>query len=158
MKITIYPGTFDPITLGHIDLIDRATKLFDKVVVAVASNENKAPLFTLEERVTLVQQAVADKKNVVVQGFSSLLTEFARSQGANSILRGLRAVSDFDYEFQLTSMNRHLAPDIETIFLMPAEKYSYISSKLVREIATLGGEVTKFVPDFVAAALKKKIR
>jgi pantetheine-phosphate adenylyltransferase len=158
MKNTaIYPGTFDPITFGHVDLVDRASRLFHRVVVAVAVNRNKQPLFSLEERVALAEEVLAPYKNVEVRGFESLLTDFAHSQDANIILRGLRAVSDFDYEFQLASMNRNIASDIESIFLMPDERYSYISSRLVREISSLGGDIRAFVPDVVATALQKKL-
>lgn len=156
-NVAIYPGTFDPITNGHIDLIERASRIFDRVIVSVAVNANKKPLFSLDERVALAKQVLTHYTNVNVVGFESLLTDFANAQGAKIILRGLRAVSDFDYEFQLAGMNRYLAPTIESMFLMPSEKYTYISSKLVREIATLGGEVDRFVPELVAAALYKKI-
>lgn len=156
-NIAIYPGTFDPITNGHVDLVERASRLFDRVIVAVAVNRNKQPLFSLEERVSLSEQALAAYKNVEVRGFESLLTNFARENGANIILRGLRAVSDFDYEFQLASMNRRIAGDVESMFLMPDERYSYISSRLVREVALLGGEIKDFVPDLVAKALVKKL-
>jgi pantetheine-phosphate adenylyltransferase len=155
-NVAIYPGTFDPITLGHIDLVDRASRLFHRVIVAVAVNRNKNPLFTLEERVELTQTVLAPFPNVEVCGFESLLTDFAHAHGANIILRGLRAVSDFDYEFQLASMNRNIAADIESIFLMPDEKYSYISSRLVREISALGGDPSAFVPAVVAKALQQK--
>jgi pantetheine-phosphate adenylyltransferase len=157
-KIAIYPGTFDPVTLGHVDLIERASRFFDRIIVAVAVNVEKSPLFSLEERVDLCSQVLKVYKNVEVQGFESLLTDFAKQCGANIILRGLRAVSDFDYEFQLASMNRRLASDIESMFLMPAEKYSYISSRLVREIASLGGDVKDFVPDIIAKQLQKKMQ
>lgn len=151
--IAIFPGTFDPITYGHLDLITRATKIFAKVIVAVASNKNKQPLFPLETRVELVQaslQGVGD--NIEVQGFSNLLAEFAEKQGATVIIRGLRVVSDFEYEFQLSNMNRRLAPNIETVFLTPAEQYSFISSSLVKEVAEFGGDVSTFVPPAVARA------
>jgi len=150
----IYPGTFDPITNGHVDLIGRANRLFDRIVVAVAANHEKQPTFPLAERVRMAQEGLQQFQNVEVLGFSSLLTDFAREQGVKVIMRGLRAVSDFEYEFQLASMNRRLAEDIETVFLTPAEQYSYISSWLVREIAYLGGDVSKFVPEAVADALK----
>ncbi|MDR3490694.1 MAG: pantetheine-phosphate adenylyltransferase [Gammaproteobacteria bacterium] len=155
-NIAVYPGTFDPITYGHIDLVDRAARMFDRVIVAIAPNTAKGPLFSLEERVALASEVLCSHKNVVVQGFESLLTDFAAQQGATILLRGLRAVSDFDYEFQLASMNRRLAPTIETLFLTPAENYTFISSGLVREIASLGGNVQQFVPDAVFAALRKK--
>jgi pantetheine-phosphate adenylyltransferase len=157
-NIAIYPGTFDPITHGHVDLIDRASRLFERIIVAVAVNANKQPLFSLEERVQLTEEILKKYNNVEVKGFSSLLTDFASQEGANIILRGLRAVSDFDYEFQLASMNRRIASNIESMFLMPAEHYSYISSRLVREIAELGGDVKDFVPHAVVAALQKKLR
>ena len=151
----VYPGTFDPITFGHIDFIERATRIFDRIIVAIASNHNKKPCFSLEERIALASDVLAKYKNVEVQGFDALLINFMREQKAKIILRGIRAVSDFDYEFQLAGMNRHLASDIESLFLMPAEKFTYISSSFVREIAFLGGDVTQFVPDLVVTALKK---
>lgn len=154
----VYPGTFDPITNGHIDLVARATHLFDKVVVAVAANPTKKPTFNLDERVSLAQQVLADLPNVEVMGFNNLLVEFVESQGAEVILRGLRAVSDFEYEFQLAGMNRRLAPNVETMFLTPAEQYAFISSTLVREVAMLGGDVSPFVHEVVIAALRDKIR
>jgi pantetheine-phosphate adenylyltransferase len=156
--IAIYAGTFDPITIGHLDLIERATRLFDKVVVAIATNANKNPLFGLEERVTLAKEVVSQHKNVEVVGFSNLLAHFAEEQKANVILRGIRAVSDFDYEFQLAGMNRYLAPNIESVFLMPSEHCTYLSSRLVREIAALGGDVTQFVPANVVSALRNKLK
>jgi len=155
-NIAVYAGTFDPITLGHVDLIERASRLFSSVVVGIAASPNKKPLFSLEERVTLTRQVLKNYTNVSVHGFHSLLLEFAREHQANVILRGLRAVADFDYEFQLASMNRFMDPAVESIFLMPAEKYMYISSSIVREIAALKGEVAGFVPADVAAALEKK--
>lgn len=157
-NIVVYPGTFDPITFGHIDLIERAARIFETVIVAIASNENKKPVFTLDERVDLAREVLSAQKNVSVVGFETLLTNFMRERGANIILRGLRVVSDFDYEFQLAGMNRHLAPDIESVFLMPAENYTYISSSFVREIASLGGDVKQFVPTTVVNALKKKMQ
>ncbi len=159
MPVTaIYPGTFDPITNGHSDLVQRASCLFDKVIVAIAANPNKTPMFNLEERVGLAQEVLGALDNVEICGFDSLLADFAREQGATVILRGLRAVSDFEYEFQLAGMNRHLAPDVETIFLTPAEKYTFISSSLVKEVATLGGEVGDFVDTKVKAALQNRMR
>lgn len=156
--IAIYPGTFDPITNGHSDLIQRAGRLFDKVIVAIAANPNKAPLFNLDERVDMACQVLANQDNVEVCGFNSLLADFARERGATVILRGLRAVSDFEYEFQLAGMNRRLAPDVETIFLTPAEKYTFISSSLVKEVASLGGDVADFVDTKVKAALQNRMR
>ncbi len=159
MSVTaIYPGTFDPITNGHSDLVQRASVLFDKVIVAIAANPNKTPMFNLEERVGLACEVLGGLKNVEVCGFDSLLAHFAHERGATVILRGLRAVSDFEYEFQLAGMNRHLAPDVETIFLTPAEKYTFISSSLVKEVATLGGEVGDFVDTKVKAALQNRMR
>ena len=152
----VYPGTFDPITVGHMDLIERATKIFDEIIVAIAANANKKPLFNLAERVELASLALKKFPTVKVLGFETLLTDFMREQHSKIILRGLRVVSDFDYEFQLAGMNRHLAPEIDSVFLMPAENYTYISSSFVREIASLGGDVKQFVPDVVLQALKKK--
>ncbi len=161
MKTTvIYPGTFDPITNGHTDLIQRASRLFDRVVVAIAAggSGSKAPVLSLDERISLAREVLADCKNVDVCGFDSLLVDFMQEKGAKVILRGLRAVSDFEYEFQLASMNRHLAEDVETVFLTPAEQFSYISSSLVREIAALGGDISPFVHASVAAALNNRMR
>lgn len=151
--VAIYPGTFDPITQGHIDIIERAARMFDKIIVAIAANNKKAPLFDLDKRIELAQHSLKHLSNVTVSGFNNLLVRFAREQGANVILRGLRAVSDFDYEFQLATMNRAIDDNIETIFLTPAEDYSYLSSSLVREIAALGGQIDQFVPQSVASAL-----
>jgi len=157
MQITaIYPGTFDPITNGHLDLIARASKLYHKVIVAVAVNRNKSPLLTFEERVALTKAVTPEFSNVEVLGFDNLLADFAKQQGADVILRGLRAVSDFEYEFQLASMNRRLAPQLETVFLTPAEQYEFISSSIIREIAQLHGDVSGFVPDAVHRQLNQK--
>jgi pantetheine-phosphate adenylyltransferase len=156
MRRVVYPGTFDPITNGHIDLVERACRLFDKVLVAVAASTRKNPLFTLDERVELARTTLAHLPNVEVCGFDILLVEFVRQQEAQAVLRGLRAVSDFEYEFQLANMNRALAPTMESIFLTPAEHLSYISSSIVREIGMLGGDVSKFVPPPVEAALQQK--
>ncbi len=155
-NIALYPGTFDPITNGHFDLILRASKLFDKVIVAVARSSGKNPLFSVDQRVSLVQDIVAEMPNVEACGFSGLLVDLASKKQANVLLRGLRAVSDFEYEFQLANMNRRLAPDLESLFLTPAEQYSFISSTLIREIAALGGDVAQFVPEKVQQALKVK--
>lgn len=153
----IYPGTFDPITLGHIDLVTRASRLFERVIVAVAVNPGKAPAFTLDERVALAEETLSDIAHVEVCGFEGLLMDVARDKGANVILRGLRAVSDFEYEFQLAGMNRRMCPEVETLFLTPAEQYTYVSSSLVREIAALGGDVSEFVAPCVQQALQTKL-
>ncbi len=159
MSITaIYPGTFDPITNGHIDLAGRAARMFERVVVAVAENRNKTPLFTLEERVALAREALSSIPQVEVLGFDTLLVECARATGSQVILRGLRAVSDFEFEFQLAGMNRHLGPEIETVFMTPGERYAFISSSLIREIARFGGDVSAFVPEAVHTALALKHR
>lgn len=162
MNITaIYPGTFDPLTNGHSDLVQRAARIFDRVILAVArgdQNGAKTPFFSVEERVALAKEVLSEMPNVVVIQFDGLLVDFVQKQNAQVILRGLRAVSDFEYEFQLASMNRHLNEQIETLFLTPAEQYSYISSSLVREVAVLGGDVTPFVHEKVAAALNKRMR
>ncbi len=155
--IAIYPGTFDPVTNGHTDLVQRATRLFDQVIVAVAKGGSKQPVFPLEERVALVQEVLADMPGVKVCSFDTLLVDFMKQQGAGVILRGLRAVSDFEYEFQLAGMNRQLRPEVETVFLTPAEHYAYISSSLVREIASLGGDVSRFVHPKVVAALTSRL-
>jgi len=153
----MYPGTFDPITLGHEDLVRRAGRLFDKVVVAIAANPAKAPMFSLEERVDLAKAALSDVPNVEVSGYDGLTVDFARDNGLRVILRGLRAVSDFEYEFQLANMNRHLASDVETAFLTPKETYNFISSSLVREICSMGGDISKFVSPIVNDALMKRV-
>lgn len=152
----IYPGTFDPITNGHVDLTERASRLFDRVVVAIAYSEKKTPLFDLEQRVALCESSLSHLDNVEVMGFSNLLTDFAKSQGARCVLRGLRAVADFEYEFQLANMNRAMYPEFESIFLTPSEHLSFISSSLVREIAALNGDITPFVPAPVAEALQAR--
>mgnify|MGYP000515237162 CR=1 FL=1 len=158
MTITaIYPGTFDPITKGHIDLVNRASKLFERVIVAVAINPSKEPTFSLQERVDLAKQTLSELSNVEVCGFKGLLVDVAKEKEAAVILRGLRAVSDFEHEFQLAGMNRKMEPEIETMFLTPAEQFTYISSSLVREIAVLGGDVSDFVAPCVADALKAKL-
>ncbi len=157
-KTAIYPGTFDPITNGHTDLIQRASKLFDKVIVAIAANSGKEPAFSLQQRIELANTVLDGIDGVEVCGFDILLVEFAKQQNAQVILRGLRAVSDFEYEFQLTGMNRKLAPEIETLFLMPAEQYTYISSSLVKEVARLGGDMSGFVHEAVFSALKDRLK
>ena len=152
----VYPGTFDPITNGHHDLVRRAASIFDRVIVAIAANPNKAPMFPLDTRVDLARRVLADLPNVQVVGYSGLTVEFARKQGAAVIVRGLRAVSDFEFEFQLANMSRHLERDIETVFLTPQEQFTFISSTLVREIAVLGGDVSEFVHPIVEDELKKR--
>lgn len=158
--VAVYPGTFDPITNGHSDLVERASKLFDRLIVAVAGypSPSKQPAFELDERVDQARRVVGTLPNVEVMSFDSLLADFVDQQGAQVILRGLRAVSDFEYEFQLASMNRQLVPRVETVFLTPAEQYAYISSSLVREVAALGGDVSRFVHPVVQEALQKRLR
>jgi len=151
----MYPGTFDPITNGHTDLVRRAAGIFDRVIVAIASNPNKAPLFSLDQRVDLARRVLGDLPNVEVMGYSGLTVEFARKHGLSVVVRGLRAVSDFEFEFQLANMSRHLAREIETVFLTPQEQFTFISSSLIREIAVLGGETKEFVHPIVDAELKK---
>ena len=157
MKKAIYAGTFDPVTYGHIDVITRATKIFEKIVVGVSAGP-KTTLFKHKERINLVRQVFMNNKKIEVLGFSSLLVDFAMEIGAQTIIRGMRAVSDFDYELQLTLTNRNLAPSIETIFLMPSEKNIFVSSSLVKEIAALNGDISRLVPSVVAKALRKKFR
>ncbi len=154
--IAVYPGTFDPVTTGHMDLIKRAARFYDRLIIAVANNRNKKTLFSLDERIDLVQTVLSDFENVDVCGFDSLLVDFVHEVGGNVLLRGLRAVSDFEYEFQLASMNRKLAPEIETMFMTPAEQYAFISSSLVKEVSALGGDVSEFVHPTVGQALKEK--
>lgn len=153
----VYPGTFDPITRGHEDLVRRAAGIFDTVLVAIAVNPGKAPMFNVEERVALARDVLADISNVQVVGYSGLTVEFARAQGIGVIVRGLRAISDFEFEFQLANMGRHIAPGVETMFLTPKEQFTFISSTLVREIATLGGNVSEFVHPLVQAAFARKV-
>lgn len=155
--VAVYPGTFDPFTRGHEDLVRRASLLFDKVVVAVAESHGKAPIFTLDERVEIAREALAPFPNVEVIGFDGLLMDFLQAQNARLILRGLRAVSDFEYEFQMAGMNRKLFPDVETVFLTPADEYMFISATMVREIARLGGDVSKFVQPAVNERLLQKL-
>ena len=154
----VYPGTFDPITAGHEDITRRASKLFDSVVLAVADSQSKKPLFTLDERVAMARESLQDLKNVEVRGFSGLLMNFVQQHGAHAVVRGVRAVTDFDYEFQLAGMNRQLFPDVETIFMTPGEQYAYVSATLVREISILGGDVRKFVSPLVAGRLAEKVK
>ena len=155
-RSAVYPGTFDPITNGHQDLVRRAAVIFDRVVIGIAANPGKAPLFTLEERVGLAQRVLADLKNVTVLGYAGLTVDFAREQGCGIVVRGLRAMSDFEFEFQLANMSRHLARDVDYVFMTPQEQFTFISSTLVREIALFGGDVTQFVHAAVAEALEGK--
>lgn len=154
----VYSGTFDPLTRGHEDLVRRASRLFGRVIIAVADSSKKRPLFDLEERVAIARELLASYPNVEIMGFNCLLMDFMKQQGANVILRGLRAVSDFEFEFQMAGMNRSLYPDVETVFLTPDEKYMFISATMVREIATFGGDVSKFVQPLVQERLKQKLR
>lgn len=158
MRTALYPGTFDPVTNGHLDLVRRALRLFDRVVVAVGTGLAKAPMFTVEERVDLIRRAVEGLDGVAVSRFDGLLVEAVRDEGAVAIIRGLRAVSDFEYEFQMALMNRRLAAEIETVFLMPSESYTYLDSTIVREVALLGGDIRGLVPDVVADALGRRRR
>ena len=158
MRRAIYPGSFDPVTNGHLDVIERARKLFDEVIVAVAHNDQKQPFFTLEERLELLQKTIGDRDHVKVAPLDGLLVDFAMAQNATAVIRGLRAVSDFEFEFQMALMNRKLEARVETIFLMPKEEYTYLSSRIVKEIARLGGDIGQFVPACVAAAFGKKLK
>lgn len=156
-KRAIYPGTFDPMTNGHLDLVTRAASMFDHVILAIAASPSKKPMFTLEERVALATQVTAHLPNVEVLGFSELMTHFAQHQNAHILVRGLRAVSDFEYEMQLANMNRHLMPTLESVFLMPSKEWSFISSSLVKEVARHGGDIAPFVPEQIAQALGEKL-
>ena len=158
MQRAVYPGTFDPMTMGHVDLVKRASKLFDSVIIAIASSDSKKPMFSLGERIEIGNKIFADDPKVEVIGFSGLLVNFAKENDANILIRGLRVVADFEYEFQLANMNRAMSPDIESVFLTPKEEYSYISSSLVKEIATMGGDVTRFVDPVTLDALNQKIK
>ena len=155
-SLAVYPGTFDPFTRGHEDLVRRAARLFDRVIVGIAVSHNKRPLFTLDERVGIAREILADLPNVSVEGFDTLLMNFVHERRANVVVRGLRAVSDFDYKFQMAGMNRNLHPDVETVFLTPGEQYMFISATMVREIALLGGDVSKFAQPQVVARLTAK--
>jgi pantetheine-phosphate adenylyltransferase len=155
-RVAVYPGTFDPITHGHTDLVSRAARVFDRVIVAIAESPHKTPFFSLESRIELAQSQLGHLDNIEIVGFSNLLVDFVQDQGATVIVRGLRAVSDFEYEFQLASMNRNLCEEVETMFLTPDEKYGFISSTLVREVARLGGDVSQFVGPEIKSALKKQ--
>jgi pantetheine-phosphate adenylyltransferase len=156
-SLAIYPGTFDPLTLGHVDLMKRAARLFKRVIIAITARPRKATLFTAEERLAMAKKLASQIPNLEAEVFDGLLVDYVRKKGAGVIIRGLRAFSDFEYEFQMALTNRQLAPDIETLFMMPKDTLSYISSTLVREVAALGGDTSKFVPDFVQSELKKKI-
>jgi pantetheine-phosphate adenylyltransferase len=158
MRTAIYPGSFDPLTNGHLDVIERAVKLFDRVVVAVAKNEGKQPLFTLDERLKLVRRGIQHLRNVEADSFDNLLVDYVEQRSAQAIIRGLRAVSDFEFEFQLALMNRKLNEKVETIFMMPKDTYTFLSSRIVKEIARLGGDVSAFVPAHVRTALAKKLK
>jgi pantetheine-phosphate adenylyltransferase len=158
MQRAVYPGTFDPMTMGHVDLVKRASKLFDLVIIAIASSDSKKPMFSLEERIEIGNKIFADDPKVEVVGFSGLLVNFAKDNDANILIRGLRVVADFEYEFQLANMNRAMSPDIESVFLTPKEEYSYISSSLVKEIAMMGGDVKRFVDPVTLEALNQKIK
>ena len=157
VKKIIYPGTFDPITLGHLDLIKRAVDIFDTLIVAVAANPHKNPLFSLSERINMVKEATKEIENIEIDSFEGLLIDYARKKKCNIVLRGIRAISDFEYEFQMVLSNRKLAHDIETIFMMPSENYSYLSSKIIKEMASLGANLSGFVPAMVEKKLKEKL-
>jgi len=158
--VAVYPGTFDPITNGHVDILARALRLFDRVIVALAENVRKAPMFSLEERAAMIRASVPERDHdrIEVDHFGGLLVDYARRRGAKVVIRGLRAIADFEYEFQFAHMNRHLAPDVETIFLMTSEESFYVSSSLVKEVASMGGDITKVAPPAVVEALKRKLR
>jgi pantetheine-phosphate adenylyltransferase len=157
-KIAIYPGTFDPITRGHIDIVERASSLFDKVIITLAVNLVKQPLFDSKERKEMIEDAIKNMPNVTAEKFDGLVVDFAKKRNASVIIRGLRAVSDFEYEFQMALMNRHLAEDITTVFLMPHENYTYLNSSIIRNVTSFGGDVEKFVTNFVAMKLKDKFK
>jgi pantetheine-phosphate adenylyltransferase len=155
-RVAIYPGSFDPLTSGHVDIIERGAKIFDSIIVAILVNVEKTPLFSEAERITLIRDVFKAHKNVQAETFSGLLVDYAQQKNATVLVRGLRAVSDFEYEFQMALMNRHLAPGLETVFMMPDEKYTYISSRLIKEVFTLGGEITGLVPPIVEEKLRAK--
>jgi len=158
MRRAIYPGSFDPVTNGHLDVIERARRLFDEVIVAVAHNDQKQPFFSLEERLELLQKVIGDRDHVKLAPLDGLLVDFAIAQKSTAVIRGLRAISDFEFEFQMALMNRKLEASVETIFLMPKEEYTYLSSRIVKEIARLGGDISQFVPVCVATAFEKKLK
>lgn len=155
-RIAIYPGSFDPLTSGHVDIIERGARIFDSIIVAILANVEKTPLFSEEERVAIIRDVFKSNQNVQVETFNGLLVDYAQQKKASVLVRGLRAVSDFEYEFQMALMNRHLAPGLETVFMMPAEQYTYISSRLIKEVFTLGGEITGLVPPIVEDQLRAK--
>ena len=157
-RVAIYPGSFDPLTNGHVDIIERGARIFDSIIVAILANVEKTPLFSESERVAIIRDVFKDKPNVQVETFDGLLVDYAQRKQANVLVRGLRAVSDFEYEFQMALMNRHLAPGLETVFMMPAEQYTYISSRLIKEVFTLGGEITGLVPPVVEDQLREKAK
>ena len=159
-KLAIYPGTFDPITYGHLDILERAACIFDKVIMAVAHNKRKGPLFSVEERIEMIEHCIKEKglSNVSVEAFDTLLIEYAKQKGASVIIRGLRAISDFEYEFQMALMNRKLHPGIETLFMMPSEQFTYVSSRIVKEIASYGGSAQCLVPPYIAQKLYEKLK
>ena len=157
-RVALYPGSFDPLTLGHVDIIERGSSLFDTIIVAVLENIEKTPMFTVEERLEMIGETFAKLDNVEADSFSGLLVDYAAKQNATTIVRGIRAISDFEYEFQMALMNRRLAPSIETVFMMPAEEYSYVSSRLVKEVATLGGNISGLVPKVVEKRLYERAR
>lgn len=156
-RIAVYPGTFDPVTRGHVDLTERSLRMFDKVIIAIAANPKKVPLFTLEERIDMFRRAIGGRKNVEIEGFDCLLVDYMKRKKAVGLIRGLRAVSDFEYELQMALMNRRLDSTVETVFLMPSEEYSFITSTIVKEAASYGGDVSSLVPRIVVEKLKKKI-
>ena len=157
-RVAIYPGSFDPLTSGHVDIIERGSRIFDSIIVAILANVEKTPLFSEKERVEIIREVFRDRPNVKVETFNGLLVDYAKQKEAHVIVRGLRAVSDFEYEFQMALMNRHLEPGLETVFMMPAEQYTYISSRLIKEVFTLGGEITGLVPAIVEEQLRKKAK
>jgi pantetheine-phosphate adenylyltransferase len=157
-RLAIYPGTFDPITNGHIDIVRRASRIFDRIIILIASNVQKTPLFSVQERIELAKQSVAGNGNIAVESFDGLLAEFARQRGVDAIIRGLRAIKDFEFEFQMALMNKSLYPEVETVFFMPSEKFTYVNSSIVREVARLDGDVSLFVPPVVAEALARKFK
>ncbi len=157
-RLAIYPGTFDPITNGHLDIVRRASRIFDRIIILIASNVQKKPLFSVQERIELAERSVVGNSNITVESFDGLLAEFARQRGVDAIIRGLRAIKDFEFEFQMALMNKSLYPEVETVFFMPSEKFTYVNSSIVREVARLDGDVSLFVPPVVAEAFARKFR